>query len=294
MQLDEFFVEEWNFVGLSEVDIPPWVEFRNTTDINEGIFFWMSPSEEDIGFSTEINFKLTDTNPNQMSKEYTFRITVVAADATYITTIEEEEVKKRPEIIFVVVEKPNIEGFFNVKFSKYIKLRRNCTEWSDTNEGDDRIKMKYIPSLETKDYMYDLDVEIEMGWKVIEASVKDRDPVYSRPAKTLEEEEPIQGRRRLQEIAASNQEVPTDPDSSGGPVNTTTEEEDFPDGMIETNRLMVQLDFTYIELVSKNAEDRIEVEIAEELFAEELVGQNLSFIQDNKQDYFFEYNIPRF
>lgn len=88
-----------------------------------------------------------------MSKEFSFTVTVLAPIVnTGITTIEVVEKKvevKKPSIIDVSVERPDTNGLFAVGFSKYISLPRNCTEWTNQNEGADRINIEYLPSEKT-------------------------------------------------------------------------------------------------------------------------------------------------
>ena len=62
MQLDEFYIEEWEFEGWDPLkEVPNWVTLKNDT-IVDGIFFNIAPSKADFGTRLKIKYKLTDIN----------------------------------------------------------------------------------------------------------------------------------------------------------------------------------------------------------------------------------------
>ena len=60
--------------------------------------------------------------------------------------------KERPKIIWAKVDSPDFKGEFNVTFTDdkglndYIKLPKNCSLWTNKNEGKTRVNITYIPS----------------------------------------------------------------------------------------------------------------------------------------------------
>lgn len=62
-----------------------------------------------------------------------------------------------------------------MRFSEPVQLPRNCTKWTEKNEGDKKLVFDYKPSNETMTLMYDQDVKVEITWEVVFVSVIDRD-----------------------------------------------------------------------------------------------------------------------
>ena len=62
MQLDPFYLSEWNFGGLREDQRPTWITFNNSTevDITEGIYFQINPPAEAVGTSVTLYYTLQD------------------------------------------------------------------------------------------------------------------------------------------------------------------------------------------------------------------------------------------
>ena len=83
------------------------------------------------------------------------------------------------KIIRVKIDKPDYLGEFNIYFrnkvglSEHIALPRNCSLWTNNNEGNDRLKIVFQPSEETLTYLYDQDLEIKMNWSIVEVVIKD-------------------------------------------------------------------------------------------------------------------------
>jgi len=46
----------------------------------------------------------------------------------------------------VFVDAPDDQGRMTLRFSKFIKLPSNATEWTSGNEGADRISIEFIAS----------------------------------------------------------------------------------------------------------------------------------------------------
>ena len=67
-----------------------------------------------------------------------------------------------------MIETPDLEGVFKIKLSKKIYLPVNCTEWTDRNEGGDKIVIDYEPTSDTLDIIYDTGIDVTLHWKVIE------------------------------------------------------------------------------------------------------------------------------
>ena len=66
----------------------------------------------------------------------------------------------------MTIGEPDIEGFVDVNFNKYIRLPGNCSKWNNENEGNDRIKIEFVPSPETQEIIYDQDLDIILSWQV--------------------------------------------------------------------------------------------------------------------------------
>ena len=156
----------------------------NSTDIATGIKFHISPTYDQLGTKTTVFFILRDFREEgaDVSKASYFEFIVEVIDF-YVDSkkFEYAPIKKKenPRIIWAKVDSPNYLGEFNVTFvdekqrSDFIKLPRNCSLWTNRNEGKDRINITYIPSEKTLTYLYDQNLEIVMDWKVVHVRIKD-------------------------------------------------------------------------------------------------------------------------
>ena len=165
-------MKEWGFKGLKSDESPPnWISFLNKTDIETGINFLLSPTYEFIGTKTTVFFILKDIREEaaNVSEESYFEFTVEVIGLSGDTKkFEYVPIKKeeRPRIIWAKVDSPDYLGEFNVTFvddkgrNDYIKLPRNCSLWTNKNEGKFRINITYIPSEKTKTYLYDQSLKI--------------------------------------------------------------------------------------------------------------------------------------
>lgn len=70
-----------------------------------------------------------------------------------IVAAEETAVEK--EKVVITISPPDLEWRFDILFDKFIRLPANCTEWTDSNEGAQMIKIEYKPSVDTETLMYD-------------------------------------------------------------------------------------------------------------------------------------------
>jgi len=164
MQMDSFVLAEWGVRGEA---VPSWISFKNETTLT-AVQFKMHPTSEHIGLKLKLYYVLLDLNARPESSEFEFTVTVVESannrfeSAAYNHTIIKPE--RQPEIIKVTVEAPDSEGNFIVRFSKEISLPTNCSQWSDLNEGKDRLKVRYDPTEETQTLLYEQDLKVEMHW----------------------------------------------------------------------------------------------------------------------------------
>ena len=55
----------------------------------------------------------------------------------------------------MVISTPDEEGAFDIKFDQLIRLPSNFTEWSNENEGVNRLSLDYHPSEDTQTFLYD-------------------------------------------------------------------------------------------------------------------------------------------
>jgi len=70
MNLDKFYVEEWGFKGLDPIETPPqWIQFKNDTDVEEGLLFFISPTMAELGLSYTVHFTLRDIKDNPILSE---------------------------------------------------------------------------------------------------------------------------------------------------------------------------------------------------------------------------------
>lgn len=115
---------------------------------------------------------------------------VSAYDKSKVVTLDD----KKSELIKVVIQAPDKDGFFNVLFSRPVRLAANCTKWSYENEGAEKLLIEYVPTNATLTFMYDWDLEVEMKWHV--RSLSGVTKVNSTDLNSSAEED-SQGDRRL-------------------------------------------------------------------------------------------------
>jgi len=81
---------------------------------------------------------------------------------------EDKDKKNREEQILikeqikVSVAPAKEDNNFQIHFSREVVLPTDCSQWSNNNEGKDRLKVVYLPSEETQTILYDQDLEIVM------------------------------------------------------------------------------------------------------------------------------------
>ena len=66
------------------------------------------------------------------------------------------------ELITAVVEKPNRQGEFKVRFNRYIVMPGDIDSWTNDNEGAERISIKLVLSEETLELLEDQELEIDL------------------------------------------------------------------------------------------------------------------------------------
>lgn len=138
----------------------------------------MSPGEENVKEEYTLYYILQDTNQRDpMSEEYKVTVKVISmaeefADALLARNFTKKEVKRRFEVISIFVDPPDPEYNVIVRFSKYIKLPSNVTEWNHLNEGNDRLNITYITCEETQTVLYDQDLTIDLAWKVVDIGLE--------------------------------------------------------------------------------------------------------------------------
>ena len=53
-----------------------------------------------------------------------------------------------------------------MSFSEAIRLPGNLTDWQDTNEGSDRLTIKYKPNDKSEVLFEDNEVDMDFGWSI--------------------------------------------------------------------------------------------------------------------------------
>ena len=129
----------------------------------------MQPTIEEANKSYQFFLILVDNNEsNPKDKTYEFTVEVHGPNISTETVPK----PKRKEEIAVTISSPDAQGIFAIQMSKAIRLPKNYTEWTEKNEGSEKIKIEYMPTEETLTYLYDVDIEVNMHWKVIQAEKK--------------------------------------------------------------------------------------------------------------------------
>ena len=175
-----------------------------------------------------------------MSEEFKVKIRVISfaeefADALLARDFKgKKEVKRRFEVIRIFVDQPDPEYNVIVRFSKYIKLPHNITEWNHLNEGNDRLNITYITCEETQTVLYDQDLSIDLAWKVVDIGLEE-----------------LQGDEDLPENSSNNVPIPQNAESTES-TNSTQ--------MLSVNWIKLKLDFTRPKIVSRTARDTIKIE----------------------------------
>ena len=68
--------------------------------------------------------------------------------------------------IKILVDKLTNTGTLKIKFSDYIRLPSNVTEWSHQNEGADFINITYTPSDYSEQVFDENEIVMGFGWFV--------------------------------------------------------------------------------------------------------------------------------
>lgn len=189
-----------------------------------------------------------------MEEKYSFTLKVSAfvADLSKYTDGKETDldiIEVDQKLVTVVIQPPDIEGFFNVVFSQPIRLAANCTKWSNENEGADKLLIEYLPTEATKNFMYDWDIQVQMKWHVHELAgvqiIEDSDLEKTDLNNTTSKEDSQKNRRlSTDEIVPQNS---TDPQADSG--------------IITTSQLRLQLDFNEPQLVSRDSRDTLQIQV---------------------------------
>ena len=181
-EFDDFYLQEWGFKGnMKDDEKPYWVQFKNET-IETGVKFDLSPTQENIDEFYEMYYILTDLNQDKpMSEQYEFAIQVVNLEdkdedeeEVFVFKYEQkdsnkaESVKVEKKKVMVTIDPPDRLRIFTIRFSEKIYMISNCTEWSQQNEGVDKLLIEYYPSEETLTILYDEDIEQYLtNWMVV-------------------------------------------------------------------------------------------------------------------------------
>ena len=99
-----------------------------------------------------------------MSKKYQFTIQIIELNYDAIERKNNDivvEVRERNfEMIKVFVDNVSSAGLMELKLNRYIKLPSNTTLWQNTNEGQGRIKIEYVPTEATETLIYDQSLDL--------------------------------------------------------------------------------------------------------------------------------------
>lgn len=154
-QFDKIYVSEWGMLGWSEEDgpAPSWIQFVNETDSNmseDGVRFKLTPSIEQVRQSFKLYFNLTDTNANDpMTQVYELTIHVLEA-LNFDYTDEKDSLKDGRKALKVGIEPYESEVWtFKIFFSDFIYVPANFTDWSNENEGNEKIQLEFRPNEDT-------------------------------------------------------------------------------------------------------------------------------------------------
>ena len=80
MQLDPYYVSGWKLKGFDPDEPQEWIQFVNKTIEEDGIRFKLTPGIEQVRQSYEVQFNLTDLNPDDPKTQvYEFTIKVLEA-----------------------------------------------------------------------------------------------------------------------------------------------------------------------------------------------------------------------
>ena len=138
-QLDPFYVSEMKQTNNEDTeDLPDWMEFQNKTISTLGVRFQVNPPIAEVGNIFTFEFTLQDKNREKpLKNKYEFTIEVVEKAIEEKVQKElvfvQQEFKK--EFVTIGLNPPDIYGEFEITIDRYVKMPRNCTEWTSKNEG---------------------------------------------------------------------------------------------------------------------------------------------------------------
>ena len=167
LQADRIYVSNWGY-KTTLTEEPDWISFRNST-IKDGLIFEFIPQAQDIGTKLTIYIEMGDLNSEDPKKaQYEFIVEVVDLAGKFkVNEIEQNEINgpKKDELL-IEVDLPDKEGNLWINFNKPFRIFQNCTKWNSNNEGNKNLKIDFIPSKNTKDFIEEYDITVKMEWKV--------------------------------------------------------------------------------------------------------------------------------
>ena len=233
----------------------------------------MNPAFEDSG-SYSIYILLTDDNSPPLSSKYEFELQVLDTRFNFLEDKKKEREQQIfiPDPVYVEIFPPDEYQNFKVRFSRDIALPTNCSHWSNLNEGKKRLQVEYLPSENTQTILYDQDLQIFLNWEVVKVHI-------DRWVSTFNSKDERRYLNRTEEK----------------PLGLVTREElAGREGMIDVNYFIVKLDFTLPEIVSRQAEDSLSIEVQRNMFNEEFdqLPENVTqYMVEQKIDFQFKHKV---
>ena len=140
-QLDPYYVSGWKLKGVDADEPQEWIQFVNKTIEEDGIRFKLTPSIEQVRQNYEVQFNLTDLNPEDPKTQvYEFTIKVLEASNFNFTQEFTTQSEQEKEVLNVDIEPLDDEGWrFMLNFSQRIFIPANYTSWTNENEGNEKL-----------------------------------------------------------------------------------------------------------------------------------------------------------
>ena len=92
-------------------------------------------------------------------------------------------------MIDVLVTEVSRYAQFDIRFSRAIRLPRNCTDWNDENEGSNRIDVELLVSENTEAVLDEQDLNLTMTWRIGNVTINNQDE--SRRSLDKEKDNPL-------------------------------------------------------------------------------------------------------
>ena len=104
-----------------------------------------------------------------MTQEYELTIHVLEVPTFNVTFEYESSSEEEKKTLEVKIEPYENEVWtFKIIFSDFVYVPANYTDWSNENEGSDRIQLEFRPNQDTQFYLENTDTQIDViSWLVL-------------------------------------------------------------------------------------------------------------------------------